>query len=231
MLILHGANGCRSEMQPWRDALGVHFTTHIVNLAGHGGRELPPQLTTQLLGDDLVEQMDRLGLARPLILGYSFGGVLALHLARHRPERVAGIVTVATQWIYDSEAIRHVLHLLQVPRLTGLAHRREHLLRVHYPNDWRVLVERLHAMYKSFAAEPPITKEDVQQIACPALVLSGSSDPLAGAEETAELHRHLRGSEIALYRGPAHPAEKIPVLGLQRAVAAWAGRQLPVRGQ
>ena len=145
LLILHGANGCRAEMRPWSDALSADFNTHIVNLAGHGGRELPERFTMQGYVDDLLGQMDALGLRRPVLLGYSFGGVVALYLARHYPQRVAGVVAVATQWIYDDNAVRHVTHLLQVPRLMALTHRREHLQRVQYPNDWRVLVEKLHA--------------------------------------------------------------------------------------
>lgn len=230
LLILHGANGCRAEMKPWRDALGVDFKAHTVNLAGHGGRELPERFTMQAYVDDLLGQMDALGLRHPVVLlGYSFGGVVALYLARHHPERVAAVVAVATQWIYDDEAVRHVTHLLQVPRLTALAHRREHLKRVQYPNDWRVLVEKLNAMFSGFRDAPPLTAADLQQIDCPCLVLSGSSDPLAGPDEMVALHRHLRGSEIALYQGPAHPADRIPVGGLQRAVAKWAARRLPAQ--
>jgi pimeloyl-ACP methyl ester carboxylesterase len=215
------------EMAPWRDALGADFKTHTVNLTGHGGRELPERFTMEVYVDDLLGQMDALGLQRPVVLGYSFGGVVALYLARHHPARVAAVVAVATQWIYDDEAVRHVTHLLQVPRLTALAHRREHLQRVQYPNDWRVLVQKLHAMFSAFRDAPPLTAEDLQQIDCPCLVLSGSSDPLAGPDEMVALHRNLRGSEIALYQGPAHPADRIPVGGLRRAVAAWASRRLP----
>ncbi len=227
LLILHGANGCRSEMNPWRDALAGDFHTHALNLAGHGGRALPDRFTMQTYVDDLLAQMDALGLRQPVMLGYSFGGVVALYIARHHPERVAGVVAVATQWVYDDEAVRHVTHLLQVPRLTALAHRREHLQRVQYPNDWRRLVEKLHDMFKGFRDAPPLTAEDLQRIDCPCLVLSGSSDPLARPDEMVALHRNLRGSEIALYPGPAHPANRIPVGGLQRAVTQWAGRRLP----
>ncbi len=230
LLILHGANGCRTEMNPWRDALSGHFNTHVLNLAGHGGRELPPTFTMAGYANDLLGQLDKLQLQQPVILGYSFGGVVALYLARHFPQRVAAVITVATQWTYDDTAIGHVAHLLQVPRLTALAHRRDHLSRVHYPNDWRKLVELLNTMFKSFAHEPPLTPDDLEQIACPSLILSGSSDPLAGADETVDLHRRLHGSELALYRGPAHPADKIPVDGLQRAVTAWAGRHLDIHG-
>lgn len=226
MLILHGVNGCRTEMRPWGEALSDQFDVELLNMAGHGGREIPDALTMAGYAADLLPQMDARGLQAPVILGYSFGGLLALYLAIHHPERVSAVITVATQWVYDERAIRHVTHLLQVSRLQGLAHRREHLAKVHYPNDWTLLVRRLSAMYSAFAASAPVTTQELASVRVPCLVLSGSADPITSADETIALHRSLAGSEIAMYSGVAHPPDKVPVGGLARAVTAWAGRHL-----
>ena len=230
MLILHGVNGCKTEMQPWGDALSERFDVTLMNLVGHGGREIPSELTMARYADDLLSQMDRLQLHDPVILGYSFGGVVALYLAIHHPQRVSAIITVATQWIYDPSAVRHVTHLLQVSRLSSLAHRREHLTRIHYPSDWRTLARRLSAMYASLEHQAPVTREELLTIARPCLVLSGSADPITSADETIALHRSLPGSEIAMYSGRAHPPEVVPVHALARAVTAWADRHLVEAG-
>ena len=232
MLILHGVNGCATEMQPWRDALSEDFEVALLNLVGHGGREIPEALTMERYAKDLLHQMDKQGLQAPVIMGYSFGGVVALYLAIHHPERVSAVITVATQWVYDAEAVRHVTHLLQVSRLTALVHRREHLSRIHHPSDWRLLAQRLSAMYSSFLHQAPVTEDELKAVSCPCLVLSGSADPITSADETIALHRSLSGSEIAMYSGVAHPPQKVPVAGLKRAVAAWSKRRLhaPVNG-
>lgn len=224
MLILHGINGCRTEMQPWRDALEDDFDIELMNLTGHGGREIPPEITMERYAADLLSQMDAKDVHAPVLLGYSFGGIVALYLAIHHPERASAVITVASQWHYDDEAVRHVTHLLQVSRLTSLAHRRDHLSRVHYPNDWRVLAQRLSAMYTSFLWNPPVTETQLRQISCPCLVLSGSADPITSADETIRLHRNLPNSEIAMYSGVAHPPDRVPVQGLKRAVVTWAAR-------
>ena len=226
MLILHGINGARTEMRPWREALEDDFEISLVNLAAHGGREIPAEITMNRYAEELLSQMDELGVEKPILLGYSFGGVIALYLAIHHPERVAAVVTVASQWYYDDDAVRHVTHLLQVSRLTSLVHRREHLTRVHYPNDWRTLAQRLSAMYSSFLKNPPVTEEQLRSITCPCLVLSGSADPITSADETIRLHRNLPNSEIAMYSGVAHPPDRVPVQGLKRAVVAWARRRM-----
>lgn len=226
LVLLHGANGCSEEMRPWRDALTGLFGVHLLDLQGHGGREIPPELTAEGMTEDVLRQLDLRGLGRVALMGYSFGGVVAAKLAARQPERFTGLVTVATKWVYSAEAVCHVTHLLEIPRLTGLAHRREHLSRVHQPNDWRLLARRLQAMFAGLEAAPPLTADELARITCPALVLSGSSDPLVSTDETVALHRAVAGSEIALYRGPAHPADRIPVQGLRRAMERWAQRRL-----
>jgi pimeloyl-ACP methyl ester carboxylesterase len=230
LLILHGVNGCKTEVQPWGEALSERFDVTLMNLAGHGGREIPSELTMARYADDLLLQMDRLQLRNPVILGYSFGGVVALYLAVHHPQRVSAIVTVATRWIYSPSAVRHAMHLLQVSRLSSLPHRREHLTRIHYPSNWKTLAQRLCAMYASFEHQPPVTREELLTIAHPCLVLSGSADPITSADETIALHRSLPGSEIAMYSGQAHPPEVVPVRALARAVTAWADRHLVEAG-
>lgn len=226
IVLLHGANGCRAEMQPWCQALAAQgFRAHAVNLAGHGGRAIPPALTMAVFGDELVSELDRLKVARPILMGYSFGGLLALDAARQHPARVRGVVSLATKHVFDTRTVQHFTHLLQVPRLTALPHRRDHLSRVHYPNDWRKLVEALHAFFASLAARPPIAQADLEAIPCPVLVLSGAQDQLVSAQETLALHRLLPHAEVALFNGMAHPLEAVPAAGVAQAVKAWAGIQ------
>lgn len=226
LLILHGMIGCRAEMQPWKVSLEDTFETEVLNLAGHGGREIPDRLTMARYADDLLGQMDQWRIEKPVILGYSFGGLVALYLAIHHPDRVSAVVTLATRWLYDAKAVRHMAGLMQVSSLTSSAHRSEHFTKVHYPNDWRMLAQRLSAMYLSFEHEPPVTTEELGRIVCPCLVLSGATDPIAGADETVALHHSLPDSEIAMYHGVAHPPDRVPVGALQRAVVAWAARHL-----
>lgn len=95
LLLLHGFTGSAAEwdallprLAPLRDTLGV-------DLIGHGRSSAPPdpaRYTIERCVADLLALLDRLGLGRVELLGYSMGGRVALQLAAAAPARVAGLI-------------------------------------------------------------------------------------------------------------------------------------------
>lgn len=65
---------------------------------GHGrsDRASPGTWTLDDWADDAVELLDALGLERPIVMGISFGGWVALRLAARHPEKVGALVVAAT---------------------------------------------------------------------------------------------------------------------------------------
>ncbi len=103
ILALHGFSGCGAD---W-DAVARRLGRPVVapDLLGHGRSVGPvgdaPYALAPTLGR-LVALLDRLRLERVLVLGYSLGGRLAVHLALDHPGRVAGLVLIgATPGLVD----------------------------------------------------------------------------------------------------------------------------------
>ncbi len=91
VLALHGVTGHGRRWTPLAAALpGLRVLG--VDLRGHGRSPWTPPWHLEQHVTDVLAAMDALGLDRVPVLGHSFGGAIAVHLARTAPERVERLV-------------------------------------------------------------------------------------------------------------------------------------------
>jgi 3-oxoadipate enol-lactonase len=77
--------------------LAEHFRVLAFDLRGHGsGIRTRGPFRLEDCADDVVAMADAIGVERVVALGYSMGGAVAQLLGRRHPDRVAGLVLVAT---------------------------------------------------------------------------------------------------------------------------------------
>jgi 2-succinyl-6-hydroxy-2,4-cyclohexadiene-1-carboxylate synthase len=95
LLLLHGFTG---SVRAWEDVAPLWLgsaTVVRVDLIGHGLSPSPPDpawYTFEHATQDLLELLDRLGLTRVDLLGYSMGGRVALHFAVSAAHRVRRLI-------------------------------------------------------------------------------------------------------------------------------------------
>jgi pimeloyl-ACP methyl ester carboxylesterase len=95
VVLIHGVTG---DLSIWflcqaMGVLGRSFRVTAYDLRGHGYSEVPPSgYTSAEQAGDAIAIMDALEIDRAMLVGHSFGGVIAMHAAVLYPERVDAVV-------------------------------------------------------------------------------------------------------------------------------------------
>jgi pimeloyl-ACP methyl ester carboxylesterase len=109
VLFLH-AGGMDGRMwRPLAERLEDRYWVIVPDLRGHGTTPLPPEEFSNV--DDVLAVLDDLEVDRVAVVGASFGGYVALQLATAAPERVKGLVLMASpldidDWSAEIEEFR-----------------------------------------------------------------------------------------------------------------------------
>ena len=96
MILLHGGLASGETFGPTLPALAERHQVIVVDLQGHGRTaDIDRPLDVRLMADDIAALIDHLGLEQPDLVGYSFGGWVALHTAAKHPAKVGRLVAAS----------------------------------------------------------------------------------------------------------------------------------------
>ncbi len=221
LVLLHGGLSDHREWQPQLDGLSDAFTVLAWDAPGCGASsDPPPTFRMPDYAACLAGLMEKLTVARPHVLGLSWGSVIGLELYRLRPDLPRTLILTAAYagWAGSlppevvTERLDSALHDLET--LSPQAYARTFiptLFTERAPEDviegyvaataeFRVAgaVPALHAM-----AEADL-RDALPTIRVPTLLLYGEEDarsPLAVAEE---MHMRIPGSTLVVLPGVGH---------------------------
>jgi pimeloyl-ACP methyl ester carboxylesterase len=161
------------------------------------------------LVDDLCELIDRQGLEQPILMGVSFGGMVALKFAARYPGRLAGLVVQGVDVRFRRSLLRQiagqVLSRYPLPannpfvnqffNLLFGGRQRDRLLvdfvtRQSWQTDQSVMAHRFRLVEQVDLAD------DLRHIRVPTLILSGEKDVLVSPEGPAELTAGIRQASL-----------------------------------
>lgn len=232
ILCLHGHPGSGRSLSVFCNHLSKRFKTIAPDLRGYGNSrtQLNFRMTDHLL--DLEALLDRFQVDRCLVLGWSLGGILAMELALRLPERVTGLILIATaarpcsnhppiSWqdnLYTGVA--SILNRLQPSwqwniDTFGKRSLYRYLIQQHTPTAYSYLATDAMSAYlqTSSAAQRALNSAlkagynrlaELQQIQCPSLVLAGAADRHITAQSSLETAQHLRDCQWQCYPNTAH---------------------------
>jgi pimeloyl-ACP methyl ester carboxylesterase len=97
LVLLHGGLMTIPEMAPLIEPLAKQRKVIALELQGHGrSPDTDRPLALATLGDDIGAVIDRLGLERADVAGYSFGAEVALRAAIQHPSKVRRLIVIST---------------------------------------------------------------------------------------------------------------------------------------
>ena len=217
MILLHGSNSAGAEMAPLAEAFEPNVQTRAPNLIGHGGRPIPERFSIREFAEDVVAYLDREGIDKTFITGYSTGGYIALYLARHHPQRLRGVVALATKHVFDAETVKHWVHLVEPARLGRPGNpRKGELEKAHAPQDWTAVALRNARLFEDLGRNAPLGTADLAAITVPVMLVSSDRDSIVPWPEMLALGKLIPGSHLAMFYGAAHPLKAVPVHAVER---------------
>jgi pimeloyl-ACP methyl ester carboxylesterase len=213
IVLLHGATGAASQMQPLADALSNRYSVHTLNFSGHGGEPMPgAPFSMELFAQQVLSWFDQQQLKAPIVFGYSMGGYVGMYIARHHPERISRLITLATKFHWD-EAVaakqqRSFDASLILEKAPAFA---EQLQQMHQPNDWKEVLSKTGAMLTALGNRNTLTAEDYPQVQVPVLLMQGDKDRMVTLEETIAVFRALPSgmSNLCVLPGTPHPLDQV----------------------
>ena len=232
ILCLHGHPGSGQCMSVFTDHLSQRFQTIAPDLRGYGNSQTKQSfgMTDHLV--DLEVLLDRLQIQRCLILGWSLGGILAMELAWRLPQRVSGLILIATaarpwsnhppiSWqdnLYTG--IASIINKVNPGwdwniETFGKRSLYRYLIQQHTPGTYQYLADAAMPAYlktSSFAQDAlnqALRKaynrsKELTQIQCPALMLAGEADRHITAQSSRETANLLSNCEMKCYPNTAH---------------------------
>ncbi len=131
LIALHGGPGLdHSYFRPSLDPLGNDAQVLYLDLRGQGrsARHSNEYYQIGIMADDVVAFCTELGIEKPIVLGHSFGGYVALNMAVRSPDLLGGLILVSTAPVelgYDLDALEQLagkeLREVAARQQTGIA--------------------------------------------------------------------------------------------------------------
>lgn len=219
LLLLHGALGSEKSLQPLKEVLQNDFDVFSFSFQGHGGSELPESdFTIANFANEVIAFLDENKINSIAVFGYSMGGYVGLYLAKHFPERIQKLFTLATKLNWTIEGSKKEASMLNPAIIKEKVPKYALSLEQIHGKNWEGLMQKTAQMMLNLGQNPEVKDSDFEYINIPILLSVGDKDAMVTLEETIAVHRKIKDSQLLVLPRTIHPIEKVDVEELARQI-------------
>lgn len=115
LVLIHGLGMDRSAWDRVVPALETRHKVVTVELPGHGASAPLAKVSVVAVAEELDRTLRREKVKNPVLVGHSYGGLVALEAAAANPGRVRGVISIdlATYVPVDSERVANLVELIE----------------------------------------------------------------------------------------------------------------------
>ena len=226
LLLLHGGPGFdHSGFKPAFSELAADAQVVYLDHRGNGrsaGHDDPSRWTLAEWGDDVRAFCEALGIERPVVLGQSFGGMVAMAYATRHPDHPGKLILSSTTAKTRLDRVIRTFGRLGGPEAAEAARRYwEKPGKETLPDYARVCFP----LYSSAPRDPDVDRRtvwnfdvmfrfgggedgrfdllaDLAKVRCPTLVLGGEDDPITPIEDAADIAAAIPERYVRFARFP-----------------------------
>ena len=224
LVLLHGALGASSQLEPLADVLASRFRVHLLDFEGHGSaspRDRP--MRVEYMAANVLDFLDTRGIRSAGFFGYSMGGYVALRLTLAHPHRVDRVATLGTKFRWNAETAEREAARLNPKAIRSKVPRFAETLAVRHgrAGGWEGVLARTAEFLRDLGENPPLTDVTLGQIRQPVRIFVGDRDNTVTADESAAVANSLPNGALTVLAETPHPIEQVAVDQLARVLRAF----------
>lgn len=222
IVLLHSTLGVAKDLAPLKELLSQDFNVLSFNFSGHGPKSaIPKNFTVEQFASELDHYLREHKLQDVAVFGYSVGGYVAIYQKAHFEDSpISQIITYGTRFNWTQEHLSK-----EMPKLNPEEVEHRHpdvagMLREKHGDNWKTLMRSTAHMYQNLEKLDGLTKEDLEDVHIPVLLLVGDEDRSVTKEESILFKNWLHSVQVKTISHSKHEIERINFSEISQIIRA-----------
>lgn len=180
LIMLHGNNESHEIFSEAIEILSNNYTVYAMDSRGQGLSATPKEYHYLDMALDVISFIETLKIEKPILYGFSDGGIIGLHVARMRGDLLSKLIVSGVN--------------LSPKGLKGSALSK--IKKEYKMSNYNPLIGLM-------LKEPNFFDFELEEISVPTYILAGSRD-MVKSSDTKKLNKYIKGSTMKILLGETH---------------------------